>query len=140
MSTSRNLNQTEDEPIEEGQLQFSVDWDERCGFQPTPADELIHWSKFNQNIYSDAPEESEALAALEGNDEEWIDLRPYMIEFPQKISRFAKVSKALEIFRTYHLRHLLIINPMDDTLAGIITRKDLDSFMSYDHDNEMRLI
>ncbi len=79
------------------------------------------------------------MEALADCDDEWVDLRPYIIEFPQKISRFAKVSKALEVFRTYHLRHLLIINPMDDTLAGIITRKDLDSFMSYDHDLEMQV-
>ena len=76
--------------------------------------------------------------ALEGHDDKWVDLRPYMIEFPQKLSRFAKLDKALDVFRTYHLRHLLIINPKDDTVAGIVTRKDLDAFMNYDYGKEMK--
>ena len=42
------------------------------------------------------------------------------------------------MFRTYHLRHLVVINPRDDSLAGIITRKDLDAFMSYNYDSIMR--
>jgi len=118
--------------------QFSCYWDERCGFPPTPPEDLIHWSRFNSNIYSDEMSAKAALAAIEGHDEEWIDLRPYMIEQPQKLSRYATVAKALDIFRTYHLRHLLVVDPEDDSLSGILTRKDLDTVMTYDHDVEMR--
>ena len=128
---SRNDEDTE-------QLEYSSHWDSRAGFPPTPPDKLVHWSKFNVNIYSDEMEPGDVVRDLADYNDEWIDLRPYVIEFPQKVSRFAKISKALEMFRTYHLRHLLVINPKDDSLAGIITRKDLDAFMSYDHDAEMR--
>ena len=73
------------------------------------------------------------IETLADDDEKWIDLRPYMNEFPQKVSRFAKLSRVLEMFRTYHLRHLLVTNPTDDSVAGMITRKDLDAFMDYDY-------
>ena len=61
-----------------------------------------------------------------------------MIEFPHKVSRYSSVQKTMELFRTYHLRHIIIVNPLDESIAGIITRKDLFSFMDYDHDKEMR--
>ena len=98
----------------------------------------ISLRKFNVNIYSDEVQPGNILHTLKNDDNELIDLRPYIIEFPQKVSRFSKLSKALELFRTYHLRHLLVINPKDDSLAGIITRKDLDAFMKYDYDAVQR--
>ena len=78
------------------------------------------------------------MAGLEGHEDEWIDLRPYMIELPIKLSRFNTLSKALEQFQNYHLRHLVIVNPTDDSLAGILTRTDFDKIVSYDHEEEMR--
>ena len=120
------------------QLEFSSHWDERVGYPVTPKSQVLHWRKFNVNIYSDEVEPGNILHTLKNDDNELIDLRPYMIEFPQKVSRFSKLSKALELFRTYHLRHLLVINPRDDSLAGIITRKDLDAFMKYDYDAVQR--
>ena len=44
--------------------QFSCYWDERCGFPPTPPEDLIHWSRFNSNIYSDEMSAKAALAAI----------------------------------------------------------------------------
>ena len=55
-----------------------------------------------------------------------------MIEDPQKLSRHVTVAKALEVFRTYHLRSLLVVNPENYSIAGIITRKDLDRVMKFD--------
>ena len=78
--------------------QHSLFWDERCGFKPTPASQILHWSKFNSNIFSDTISPEQALAGLEGHEDEWIDLRPYMIELPIKLSRFNTLSKALEQF------------------------------------------
>ena len=115
-------------------MEFSSHWDERVGYPVTPKEFILHWSKFNVNIYSDEIKPDNMLHNLKNDDDELIDLRPYMIEFPQKVSRFSNLSKALELFRTYHLRHLLVINPKDDSLAGIVTRKDLDAFMKYDYD------
>ena len=34
--------------------QHSLFWDERCGFKPTPESQILHWSKFNSNIFSDS--------------------------------------------------------------------------------------
>lgn len=76
------------------------------------------------------------MVGLEGHEAEWIDLRPYMIEFPIKLSRFNTLSKALEIFHVNHLRHLVIVNPTDDSLAGILTRKDFDNIIRYDYEEE----
>lgn len=78
------------------------------------------------------------LDGLKGHEGEWIDLRPYMIELPQKLSRFNTLAKALEVFRTYHLRHLIIVNAQDDSLAGILTRKDFDAIVKYDYEVEQR--
>ena len=36
------------------------------------------------------------------------------------------------MFNTYHLRHLLVVNVSDYSIAGIITRKDFDAFMNYE--------
>lgn len=110
----------------------SILWDKRCGFPDTPPEELIHFRKFNSNIYSDELDAKEALEGLSGFEEEWIDLRPYMIEDPQKLSQHTTVAKTLEVFRTYHLRTLIIVNPEDDSIVGIITRKDLDRVMRID--------
>ena len=116
--------------------QYSPHWDERSGFKPTPLSDIIHWSKFNANIFSSVESPDEALAALEGHGEEWIDLRPYMIEQPVKLCRFNTLSRALDVFRTYHLRHLVIVNTYDDSIAGILTRKDFDSIVKYDYEEE----
>lgn len=125
-------------PVDKEQMEFSSHWDKMVGYPETPADEILHWSKFNVNIYSDEVNQGNLLRLLKNDDHEILDLRPYMIEFPQKISRFSKISKALDLFRTYHLRHLIVINPKDDSPAGIITRKDLDAFMQYDYDAVQR--
>lgn len=62
--------------------------------------------------------------------EEWIDLRPYMIEQPINVSINTKLFAVLESFRLNHLRHLMVVNPADGKIAGIITRKDLFKYMS----------
>lgn len=123
---------------EEILLQFSSHFDERSGFPLTPEEDRVHWREFNVNIYSDEPSPDQAIEDLAQYSEEWFDLRPYMIEHPPKISRFAKINVAYDMFRTYHLRHLLVIDPLDDQLAGMITRKDLDAFMNFDYDADMR--
>ena len=62
--------------------------------------------------------------------EEWLDLRPYMWEDPIKVSVYAKIKDVLELFRMHHLRHLIVVDPSDGQLAGIVTRKDLFAYMS----------
>ena len=52
-----------------------------------------------------------------------------MIENPIKVSVYAKMKDVLELFRMHHLRHLIVVNPNDGQLAGIVTRKDLFAYM-----------
>ena len=48
----------------------------------TPESEVMNWSEFNENIYSERILTGDFFEILAEDDEEWIDLRPYMIEFP----------------------------------------------------------
>ena len=65
---------------------------------------------------------------MENNNEEWVDLRPYMIESPLTVSVHDKFYRVLEQFRINHLRHLLVIDPANGSLQGIITRKDIFAY------------
>ena len=51
-------------------------------------EDLVNWRKFNTDIYSNEKQLDNVLETLENDDEKWIDLRPYMIEFPPKVTRF----------------------------------------------------
>ena len=53
------------------------------------------------------------LDVIEENYEEWIDLRPYMIESPIAVSVHDKFYKVLDQFRINHCRHLMVIDPSD---------------------------
>ena len=61
--------------------------------------------------------------------EEWIDFRPYMCENPIKIQTETTLQHALELFDNLHLRHLIVVQPKDGKIAGIVTRKDLFAWM-----------
>ena len=64
-------------------------------------------------------------------EDEAFDLRPYMIDEPVKCDQFTHLADALQLFRLHHLRMLLVVNPIDGSLAGVISRKDLQAFMNY---------
>lgn len=65
---------------------------------------------------------------IEDNYEEWIDLRPYMIESPIAVSVHDKFFRVLEQFRINHTRHMCVIDPSDGDLKGVITRKDIFAY------------
>ena len=109
---------------------FSLDYDALNGFPETPKESIINWVEFNTNVNSDEVDASYVLENIVDNyAEEWLDLRPYMIENPIKVSVYAKMKDVLELFRMHHLRHLIVVNPNDGQLAGIVTRKDLFAYM-----------
>ena len=68
------------------------------------------------------------LEVIEENFEEWIDLRPYMIENPHKCSIYDTFQNVLTQFRINHLRHLMVVDPSNGTLKGVVTRKDLFAY------------
>ena len=61
--------------------------------------------------------------------DEWLDFRPYMCENPIKISMETTLKDAVELFDNLHVRHIIVINPKDGKIAGIVTRKDLFAYM-----------
>lgn len=58
-----------------------------------------------------------------------IDLRPYMIQNPETVNRYDFLPKILARFRHMHLRHLVVTNPANGNLEGMITRQDIFTWM-----------
>lgn len=61
---------------------------------------------------------------------ELIDLRPYMIEEPFTCSATDKLPKVLDLFRSFHLRALPVIDPHNGLPVAVITRQDLFTYMA----------
>ena len=71
-------------------------YDEAKGYPPTPKDKILHYRHFNVNIYSDEVDATYVLENIvEEYGNEWLDLRPYMIENPIKVSVYAKMNDVL---------------------------------------------
>ncbi len=109
--------------------EFALDYDEKNGFPLTPANEKLHWAEFNVDIMSsEADAQNVILDVIEENFEEWIDLRPYMIEAPMQVTVHDKFYKVLDQFRINHCRHMMVVDPSNGTLKGVITRKDIFAY------------
>ena len=113
-------------------LEFAPNYDSNAGYMDTSKEDLPHWSKFNHNITSSEPDVKSVLKMLRDcGKNELFDLRPYMIVEPVKLDQYSLLGEALQLFRLHHMRHLLVVSPLDCSLQGIITRKDLHVFMNY---------
>ena len=66
---------------------------------------------------------------LKENKDKKIDLRPYMIENPFTVFTTDYLEKCVDLFRKMHVRSIVVINPKNGRLQGIITREDLFKFM-----------
>ncbi len=66
----------------------------------------------------------------EGNQDQNMDLRPYMIEKPYQVHLGDKLPKIHQLFREMHLRQLIVCNRDNGKLEGIITRQDIFQYMS----------
>ena len=109
---------------------YSAKYDDTHGWPPTPEDEILDWTHFLMNITSDEVSADYVLEKIIPNyGDEWLDLRPYMCENPIKISMETTLKDALELVTNLNLRHLIVINPRDGKIAGIVTRKDLFAYM-----------
>ena len=109
---------------------FSLDYDAQSGFPDTPRENIVDWVHFNKNVNSDEADPSWVLANIcDEYSEEWVDLRPYMIEKPLTVTVFTKFHDIIEQFRMHHLRHLIVVTPNDGQICGILTRKDLFAYM-----------
>lgn len=111
--------------------EFELTYDEKNGFPPTPPSKVLSLNNFGVDIFSnDADAEHVIMDVIEENFEEWIDLRPYMIENPLSVSQHDKFYKVLDQFRLNHCRHLMVVDPSSGNLAGVVTRKDLFAYNS----------
>ena len=63
-----------------------LDYDENNGFPRTPHEQVIDWRNFMTDVYSNEADAEHCLDVIEENFEEWIDLRPYMIEHPPTVT------------------------------------------------------
>lgn len=72
----------------------------------------------------------ELAETMDAYHEELIDLRPYMWESPFTVHAHDTLSRCVELFRLHHLRHLPVVNPANGECIGVITRKDLFTYMS----------
>lgn len=97
---------------------------------PSKEDRILHWTQFTRTIYSDDLEMTKDLINLPSKTgDRLIDLRPYMIDNPFKVSTNDYLNKCVNLFRSMNLRHLLVVHPGTGQLKGIITRKDLFRWM-----------
>ena len=109
--------------------EWDLDYDAQNGFPETPEGKRLPWHEFCVDIYSNEADATDVLEnVVEDCHEEWIDLRPYMIESPMTVSVHDKFYKVLEQFRINHCRHMLVIDPANGALRGVITRKDIFSY------------
>lgn len=69
------------------------------------------------------------LDILRSNRSKQIDLRPYIIENPITVFIKDPLQKLVGLFRKMHLRHMVVIDPKNGKLMGIITRQDLFMYL-----------
>jgi CBS domain-containing protein len=110
---------------------FEIEFDEREGFPPTPADKIMDVNSFNSKITGPECDTEQVLLSV-GTEyfDALIDVRPYMQEYPHTVSVNDPLEKCLQIFLSNHLRHLCVVNPTDGACVGVITRKDLFAYVN----------
>ena len=68
------------------------------------------------------PVDKDVINMLKLNKDELIDFRPYIIENPITVFINDPLMKLVDLFRKMHLRHMIVIDPRNGKLVGIITR------------------
>lgn len=99
-------------------------------FPESTGHSVLSWECFTRDFKSlDLKLTSELIHVCENNEEKLIDLRPYMITNPETCTTFDFLPKIHSRFRNMHLRHMIVVNPTNNRLQGIITRQDIFTFM-----------
>ena len=75
------------------------------------------------------PVNGEIKEVLRLNKAEKIDFRPYIIENPITVFLNDPLYKLVDLFRKMHLRHMIVIDPNNGKLCGLITRQDLFMYL-----------
>lgn len=99
-------------------------------FPESTGSAILPWTEFTRDFMSlDIAMTPAVKQYCEDTPDSWIDLRPYMIENPEKCTRYDFLPKVLARFRHMHLRHLCVTNPTNGQLEGVITRQDIFLWM-----------
>ena len=90
----------------------------------------LPWTDFTRDFLSlDKKLDKHAEHICNQQLDKLVDLRPYMIENPETVTKFDFLPKVLDRFRHMHLRHLIVVNPTNNHLEGMITRQDIFNWM-----------
>jgi CBS domain-containing protein len=90
----------------------------------------LPWQYFTRDFWSkDLPVNDEIKEVLRLNKNEKIDFRPYIIENPITVFLNDPLIKLVDLFRKMHLRHMIVIDPNNGKLSGLITRQDLFMYL-----------
>lgn len=95
-----------------------------------PSEKILHWHYFCSDFYSSDRNFSDVEDITTTFGDRYIDLRPYMIEYPYVVLTTDKLPKVLEMFRHMHLRALPVNDPNTGRPVAMITRQDLFAYMS----------
>lgn len=91
---------------------------------------VLHWHHFCTDFYSTERQFSEVSDIANNYGEKFIDLRPYMVEYPYVVLTTDKLPKCLELFRHMHLRALPVNDPNTGRPVAVLTRQDIFAYMS----------
>jgi len=95
------------------------------------SDLLVDWRDFNVNFSSTHKQITPGLKQLmKAYADEFVDLRPYMIQSPYTCTTTDKFQKVLDIYRFMQLKTVIVVSPHDGTLQGTISRRDLFKYMA----------
>lgn len=91
----------------------------------------VDWRQFNSDLASSRLKYTDELRKIvQVYGEEEIDLRPYMILNPVTCVTTDSLQKILDLYRFFHIKTLWVLSPVDSSLQGVISRKDLFKYMS----------
>ena len=95
-------------------------------FEQMPEENILPWQYFTTTfLATDKELDLEGKKILEDNMDAQLDFRPYMNDNPITCVTTDGITKCVELFRKMHLRHLMVLHPMNGKLQGMITRQDL---------------
>ena len=95
-------------------------------YEKMPEENILPWQYFTTNfLATDKELDLEGKKILEENLDGQLDFRPYMNDNPITCVTTDGIVKCVDLFRKMHLRHLMVLHPMNGKLQGIITRQDL---------------
>jgi CBS domain-containing protein len=65
---------------------------------------------------------------VENEGEMWIDMQRFMLEEPRVATERSSLFAAIQLFWSYSLRHLPVVDHKTNELLGILTRENIVAF------------